>query len=383
VKTKLVSVIVVSLVALRFADAAEPAKGAAEAREGSLAAVVDAAEKAGFAGVVLSGDRAKISFERAVGWADRSRRTQHSADMIWRWASVSKQITAVIASQLVAEGKLDLDKPASAYLNAKEFGSANAKLMTIRQLLQHTSGLPNPSDPPADSKAESDAVPAFYLEDVTPEAVHKSAAAGACAATPKRAPSEQFEYNNCDYLVLGAVIEKVAGQPFASVLADRIVKPLNLAKGAVRPANSKDKYAQPVKGYDGKRLELTFNLATYGAAGALLGTPRDLFAIDQALLGDTLMSADAKKQFWKGEPNLGYAALGVWVFPATLKGCKDPVELIERRGAIGGVQVRNFLAPALGKALLVFTNRGEWAFGEVWQGKGFSYDLLTAALCAN
>jgi hypothetical protein len=138
-----------------------------------------------------------------------------------------------------------------------------------------------------------------------------------------------------------------------------------------------------VKGYDGKRLELTFNLATYGAAGALLGTPRDLFAIDQALLGDTLMSADAKKQFWKGEPNLGYAALGVWAFPATLKGCKDPVELIERRGAIGGVQVRNFLAPALGKALLVFTNRGEWAFGEVWQGKGFSYELLTAALCAN
>lgn len=358
--------------------AAEPAKAPAEA---SLAAVVAGAEKAGFAGVVLAGDRNKITFEQAVGLADRSRRTPHSAEMLWRWASVSKQITAVIAAQLVTEGKLDLEKPVSAYLSAKEFPGQNAKLITVRQLLQHTSGLPNPSDVPAESQAAPDAVPVFYLEEVVPEAVNKAATASACAATPKRAPGEQFEYNNCDYLVLGAVIEKITAQPFASVINERIVRPVNLAKGAVRPANSKDKYAQPVKGYDGKRLELTFNLATYGAAGALLGTPRDLFAIDQALLGETLMSAEAKKQFWKGEPNLGYAALGVWSFPATIKGCKEPVELIERRGAIGGVQVRNFLAPALGRALVVFTNRGEWEFGEVWQGKGFSFDLLNAAFC--
>ncbi len=362
-------------------SAAEPAKPVIR---DPLAEVVTAAEKGGFAGVVLAGDRNKITFEKGVGFADRSRRTANSPDMVWRWASVSKQITATLAAQLVAEGKLDLEKPVSAYLSTKEFGSPNAKQITIRQLLQHTSGLPNPSDVGAAVPPEAAAatIPPFYLEEVAPEVANKAATAGVCAAPPKRAPSEQFEYNNCDYLVLGSVIEKITGQTMTGVVADRIVKPLNLAKGAVRPANSKDKYAQPVKGYDGKRLELTFNLATYGAAGALLGTPRDLFAIDQALLGETLMSAEMKKQFWKGEPNLGYAALGVWSFPASLKGCKDAVELVERRGAIGGVQVRNFLAPQLGRALIVFTNRGDWEFGEVWQGKGFSHDLLNAALCA-
>jgi CubicO group peptidase (beta-lactamase class C family) len=363
------------------ADATGPVKPASE---GSLTAIVTAAEKAGFAGVVLAGDRSKISFEKSVGLADRSRRTPHSPDMVWRWASISKQITATVAAQLVSEGKLDLEKPVSAYLNTKEFTGPNAKLITIRQLLQHTSGLPNPSDPApgATAEAAANSIPPFYLEEVLPETVNKVSTAGACSATPKRSPGEQFEYNNCDYFVLGAVIEKITGQAMVSVIAERIAKPLNLTKGAIRPANSKDKYAQPVKGYDGKRLELTFNLATYGAAGALLGTPRDLFTIDQALLGDTLMSPEMKKQFWKGEPKLGYAALGVWSFPTSLKGCKDAVSLIERRGAIGGIQVRNFLAPQLGRALIVFTNLGDWDFGEVWQGNGFSYDLLNAAFCS-
>lgn len=50
-------------------------------------------------------------------------------------------------------------------------------------------------------------------------------------------------------------------------------------------------------------------------------------------------------------------------------------------GEIGGVQVRNIIAPTLSRAVVVFTNRADWEFGEIWQGKGFSYDLLSAALC--
>jgi D-alanyl-D-alanine carboxypeptidase len=369
-KRQLLTAFLTVIAGARVVNAAAPSTGTVPAA-GSLAAVIASASKAGFEGVVLAGDRTAITFEQAVGFADRARRTPHSAKMVWRWASVSKQITAVIAAQLVAESKLDLDRPVSAYLDATEFGSAHAGLVTSRQLLQHTSGLPNP-----------DVLPMFYERDVTAEAANRVAAAGACSATPVRTPGEQFEYNNCDYLVLGAVIEKITGRRLADVLVERITKPLNLTKGAVRPADKQDRAAQPVKGYEGKPLEPAFNLATYGAAGALLGSPRDLFAIDQALLGEALMSAEAKAQFWEGEPKLGYAALGVWSFPATLKGCSGPVQLIERRGGIGGVQVRNFLAPALGKVVVIFTNLAAWDFGEVWQGKGFSHEVLSAALCA-
>ena len=59
------------------------------------------------------------------------------------------------------------------------------------------------------------------------------------------------------------------------------------------------------------------------------------------------------------------------------------MNLIERRGAIGGVQVRNFLAPGMGKVAIVFTNRGNVEFCGVWLGSGFSYDLLNATLCIN
>jgi D-alanyl-D-alanine carboxypeptidase len=55
--------------------------------------------------------------------------------------------------------------------------------------------------------------------------------------------------------------------------------------------------------------------------------------------------------------------------------------LVERRGDVGGIQVRNIIAPDAGVAVLVFTNNAEFDFGEIWQGQGFSHDLLAAALC--
>lgn len=85
---------------------------------------------------------------------------------------------------------------------------------------------------------------------------------------------------------------------------------------------------------------------------------------------------------WKGDPHFGYVALGVWSFPAPLQGCSGAVDLVERRGEIGGVEVRNLLAPELGKALVVFADKAGLDFGKIWQGKGLSYRLASAAFCA-
>jgi hypothetical protein len=75
-------------------------------------------------------------------------------------------------------------------------------------------------------------------------------------------------------------------------------------------------------------------------------------------------------------------ALGQWVFSVPLKGCAAPVRIVERRGAIGGVEVRNFILPDKDVVAIAFTNRSGFDFGEVWQGKGFSYDLLSSAACS-
>jgi hypothetical protein len=78
---------------------------------------------------------------------------------------------------------------------------------------------------------------------------------------------------------------------------------------------------------------------------------------------------------------LGYEARGAWSFTAALKGCQGSVQLVERRGDFAGTQVRNVIAPALGRAVIVFTNDDAIDFGEVWQGRGLSYELLSAAFC--
>ena len=338
--------------------------------------VMAEAGQSGFSGVVIIGDATRVLFEKSIGFADERARLPHSAAMRWRWASISKQVTAVIAAQLVAEGKLSLDATVGDYLTTAQFPARYAKQITLRHLLQHTSGLPNPSD----TETPSTAFPAFYRAKVTADKVHREATRNACAAVPKRAPGEYFEYNNCDYLVLAALIEQVTGQRFADVLAARITAPLKLTSVELAEQASSDK--EQVKGYtSATQPEAEFNLATYGAAGAITGSPQDLLALDRALMGDTLLSAAMKKQFWNGNPKFGYAALGVWSFPAALKGCKGAVDLIERRGAIGGVQARNIIAPTLSKAIVIFTNRADWEFGEIWQGKGFAHELLSAALC--
>ena len=108
-----------------------------------------------------------------------------------------------------------------------------------------------------------------------------------------------------------------------------------------------------------------------------------MLACDEALLSGALLPDRERAELWRGDPKLGYQALGQWSFTARLKGCAGPVRIVERRGGIGRFQVRNLLAPDQGVAAVMLTNRGGDVidFGEIWQGKGLSHDLLAAALC--
>jgi len=274
--------------------------------------------------------------------------------------------------QLVQDGRLSLDGTIYSYL--PDFAGGNGGKITVRQLLQHVSGLPNPDD----TMADKNGVPAFYGE-TGPSVSNASRALAFCAGMTKAEPGVGFEYNNCDYLVLGAILERATGKSYEELLAARILTPLGLA--SVHSAT--DDTVSSAVGYtgEGKRYP-PVNVRTFGAAGALLGTASDLIRFDRALLDTRLLSSESRAMLWQGNPKLGYEALGVWSFPARLAGCPEPVVLIERRGDVGGIQVRNVIAPALGRAVVVFTNDDTLDFGEVWQGKGLSHDLLAAAFCA-
>ena len=356
--------------ALLAACAAPPALAqAAPGTRAALDAVVERAAAGGFSGVVLLGSVGaagdSVLYERATGLADREAGRPMRADQPWRWASVTKQVTAALVMQEVDSGRIALDAPVTRYLPG--FGGPTGGQVTVGHLLRHTSGLPNPDDTPRDP----DGVPVFYRARGP---VGNAAAAGAfCARAPKRAPGGGFEYNNCDYLVLGAILERVTGRGYAELVRERL--------GLASVAPVKGMGPEGVTGYAEGRREPAFNLETFGAGGGLGGTARDLLAFDGALVRNRLVSERGTAEMWRGDPALGYAALGAWSFPARLSGCDGAVQLVERRGAIGGVQVRNVIAPALGLALVVFTNDGGLDFGEIWRGAGLSYDLLSAALC--
>ncbi len=332
------------------------------------AAVLKATEQ-GVAGKIGLTDRTATLSLQAISAPNRP----HHLGEVWRWASVTKQITAILVMQEVAAHRLSLDDTLKARLPA--FNGSTADRITLRMLLQHTSGLPNPDDT---SSSNAQSMPSFYTRSKLPNGA-KGDAFTYCAGAPKAEPGAGFAYNNCDYIVLGAVLEQITGRSFAQLIKTRIAHPLKLKSLAFAGSA---KTPDMVRGFiDDRQLEPEFNLATFAASGGLYGKPADLLALDRALLQGALLDQAALDLTWQGDPKLGYVALGAWAFPAPLKGCQGAVKLVERRGEIGGIEVRNVIAPEIGRAFMVFADRSDIDFGEIWQGKGITYDLASAGFC--
>ena len=319
--------------------------------------------------LAASGFRGDVAL-RAPDMAYRHRdpRADSRDGGLWRWASVTKQIVAVLVMQEVAAGRIDLDAPVATYL--PRFESANARVATVRQLLRHQAGLPNPDD----TAPTPDAFPAYYLPGY---AGSRDPLTGYCAGPPKSAPGGNWSYNNCDYIVVGALLEAVTGKSWARLVKERIAHPLRLKTVGSYPTRHRTR-----PGFYAGKAEPPIDFASYGASAGLYGSLEDLLTIDLALIDGTLLPKPQRDAMWDGQPGLGFIALGQWVFDARLKGCAAPVKIVERRGAIGGVEIRNFILPDRHLALVVFTDHSPFAFGEIWQGTGFSHDLLAAAVCS-
>ena len=290
-------------------------------------------------------------------------------DTVWRWASVTKQVVAVLVMQEVERGHIGLDAPAATYLPGVALPGGDA--VTVRRLLNHTSGLYDPNGGPAGP----DGTPLAYLRSKTPS---PKGLDPQCLKPSGRAPGAGFVYNNCDYVVLGSLLEAVTHQPFARLVQERIATPLGLKSLRVlKPGDRDDIVAVDAHG----GTDANVDPGRYGSAANLAGTADDLLKFDRALIDGKLLNAASTAEMWKGDPKLGYAALGQWVYPVALKGCATPQRIVERRGEVGNVQVRNLIAPDRGIAIVAFAASSVPDFGEPWQGKGLTYDLLQAALC--
>ena len=330
--------------------------------------IIEATHKAGdFDGVVVLSRNGKVVLAEALGDADRSVQLPNRPETVFRLASLTKQVTALLVMQEVSAGHVRLEQPAGELIKSLPPASAT---VTVRQLLQHVTGLPNPSDGP------DNVIPGFYTR-VGPDAADmQKTASGFCSSSTKRPAGTSFEYNNCDYILLGAILEVVTGRSYAELLRARVIEPLGLASWGYFPADPK-LAARVAVGYqqDGT-VEDFQNVATYAAAGAIYGNALDVAKWDNALLTNQLLSADATATMFQASPKLYGEALGSWSYD--LPGSSPTLHLVERQGDVGGTHVLNLLLPKLDASIVILANTERADLFNTYSKKGLGYQLATA-----
>lgn len=184
-----------------------------------------------------------------TGVADRSSGRPLTVDDLFLAGSTGKTFFAAVAVQLIEQGRLDLDAPVSKYLGDRPWFSRlpNAKDITVRHLMTHTSGI---------VRYELD--PKFLAElRANPDKVWKpeEEVAFQFDATPPFAAGQGWEYSDTNYIVLGMVVERVTGKPMYEEIRRRFLLPLKLTR--VVPSTSR-RIPGLVTGYAGPNDSLGF-----------------------------------------------------------------------------------------------------------------------------
>ncbi|MDT0345312.1 serine hydrolase domain-containing protein [Streptomyces litchfieldiae] len=220
--------------------------------------------------------------------------TRLSAGAHYRAGSTTKAFLATVVLQLVGEGRLSLADPVCEPLPGVVTGNGHDGCrVTLRQLLQHTSGLPDYT-----------AVPGAFPVARSPESYrahrfdHRDPAglvAAALTRPPAFAPGTGFAYSNTNYLLAGMIVERVTGRSWRAEVTDRVIRPLGLT-GTFLPGDDPALPAPYARGREtfpgGDRPTDTtlLNGTAAGAAGELVTTARDLNRFLTALLGGELLA---------------------------------------------------------------------------------------------
>ncbi|GAA3932875.1 serine hydrolase domain-containing protein [Actinoplanes auranticolor] len=207
-----------------------------------------------------------------AGVADIRTRAKVPTDGYVRIASSTKMFTAVVVLQLAGEGRIELDESVETYLPGVVRGKdIDAEKITVRQLLQHTSGLQS------NTFMDKGILPIRDRYFDARELLDSTLAQG-----PAFAPGTDWDYSNGGYVLLGLIAQKVAGRPFAELVTTRIINRLGLSE-TYYPGPGDRTIRQPhAKGYlpvdeDGKLLDITeFDPSIAGAAGQIIATPSDV-----------------------------------------------------------------------------------------------------------
>ncbi|MET9489675.1 serine hydrolase domain-containing protein [Nocardia sp. NPDC006630] len=248
---------------------------------------LDAAVAAGTPGVQVVVTEHGNEWSATSGLGDIATGASFPAAARVRIGSNTKAFAATVMMQLVAAGTVDLDAPIERYLPGVVQGDGiDGNRITVRNLMQHTSGLPEYLElPELDGDYE-----AMLKQHFDSAALVHSALSTMPAHFP---PGEKAEYSNTNYLIVGMLVERLTGKPFADEITRRIIEPLGL-KATYIPAPGEIELRDPhPRGYeivDGQRADLTrLETSWAGSAGAMVSTGSEVNRFFTALLSGKLL----------------------------------------------------------------------------------------------
>jgi D-alanyl-D-alanine carboxypeptidase len=287
-----------------------PSASAAAPSDDALKAALEAVVDAGATGAIgLVDDGADVS-AMAVGVARLDRpRPLRVSDQV-RVGSITKTVIATITLQLVGEGRLRLDDTVERWLPGMV---PNGSAITIRMLLNHTSGI-------TDYLNDPDWLAAVLADPYRYWSPQELVAVGT-AHPPLFPPGQGLAYSNTGYILVGLVLEKVTGHAVEDLVTQRVVRPLHLydtffaTSARFRGAYAHGYFPPSLTG-DGYLDVTSWSPSLQWTAGAIVSTAPDLARFYQALLsgrllGPALLNEMTTTVTGRDYPGIG-VGLGIW-----------------------------------------------------------------------
>lgn len=233
------------------------------------------------------------------GVADVRSHAPVRGDSRFRIGSMTKTFVATVMLQLVGEGRVVLDAPVERYLPGVVRGHGNdGRRMTVRQILQHTSGVPD------------------ILDHLDPQEIIKNPLAHhdtrdlvktALAHPPTFKPGTGWRYSSTGYLLAGMIIERVTGQPYGDEIQRRVIEPAGLHATYV-PGDASEIPGPHPRGYvrpgkDAPLIDLTaLNPSVAGAGGEMISSGADVNRFLDALLRGKLLRPAQLREMMRTRP---------------------------------------------------------------------------------
>jgi D-alanyl-D-alanine carboxypeptidase len=310
---------------------------------------------------VLVARKGTVVLRKGYGLANLEHKIAASPQTVFRLASLSKVFTAAAVLILAEKGRLDLDDPAAKYLPDYPWKKG---IPAVRDLLGHTSGIHDYLDRPDNMRwvrceyTVQELIDSFKDRDAD------------------FVPGERLAYSNSNYILLGAILEKVLGQPLSAAIQDIVLRPLRLEQtffdeeltiipgraAGYEPSRNKD------DALDWTRFRNVryYTMSCLYASGGYLSTVDDLYAfyrglVDGKFLGRGMFSRSLEPVRLAGGKTAG-GSLGGWQIDRL-----DGRVVYMKGGALPGVCTWMLFLPDEDLCVILLSNRsaGEPRCGQV------------------